>query len=113
MREGIVQPGAAGQKISPGGLPAHRRHIIIDNVNNIVHIEVKQMPLTGNFEPGVYEALKRGRWSDFVPKEFRPNIGQLVANGFRVEPFFCVGHENEEYRVLQIVELRKNPLINE
>ncbi len=89
---------------------AYRRHIVVDNINKVIFIEV-QMALNGNLKEKEYYDITNGRWPEYVPINVKAQLVEVVANGYRVQPMVNMGAMNEQYYLIQISEIRKNVII--
>lgn len=91
-------------------MKAFRRHIVVDNIQHIVFIQV--MPnFNGNLKTDEATQISRGTWWPFVPVEIKQDFAKAISQGYRVEPFVCIAMQNEEYYVMQITELQSKPLL--
>jgi protein-L-isoaspartate O-methyltransferase len=86
---------------------AYRRHIIIDNIHRIIYIEV-QNDLKGYPKQKEYENIVAGLWPDYVPREFKTQLKEAAAGGYKVQPMICDGAQSEAFYVLQLAEIRKS-----
>jgi predicted metal-dependent RNase len=86
---------------------AVRRHIVIDNANRTIWIQVLQ-DITG--KPRVNEAadIQNGLYPKYLPTEIREQIINEVNQGFTVRPMINIGHKNEEYYIIQMVDIKVN-----
>lgn len=94
-------------EVNPGA--AYRRHIVIDNIAKVIYIEV-QCSLNGNVKPAEYWDLKNGNWHKYVPAQERDNLAKAIAGGYQVKPMVNNGGKNEQYYIIQIVEVNAKPV---
>jgi hypothetical protein len=90
---------------------AYRRHIIVDNIGKRIYIEVQLNPLGQPKEKEYYE-MKNGMWWKYVPEQHRDEFAAAINGGFEVIAMLNTGAFNEEYYVIQVVDLvdKKNAI---
>lgn len=97
-------PVGTGRKLSTE-LPKYRRHIVVDNKRKVISIEVMANPITKNINYNEYFDITNGAWYKHVPKDYVPVLRESIASGYVIEPVYCMGVENEDFRIIQIVDL--------
>lgn len=97
----------------PGGKPltADRRHIVIDNMQKIVFIQVK-VDLQGKIKEQEYQDIKNGLWYKYVHNDIKDGIRDAITNGYEIRPFWTTGMYDEDYYIVQITELRKQLILD-
>ncbi len=91
---------------------AYRRHIIVDNITRCIYIQVME-DLKGYPKEREYNDIAvNGQWYKYVPGDMIQKLHDAVSNGYQVKAFKCMGAEAEEYRVLQVVEVKKKSIFH-
>jgi hypothetical protein len=91
---------------------AYQRHIVIDNIEKVIYIEV-QTDLKGYPKAREYEDIaNNGLWYKYVPANIRNDLSQAIANGYRITGVVNMGAKTEEYYVLQLIEIGKLQIID-
>lgn len=85
-------------------MEAYRRHIVVDNINKVVYIEV-QHSFKGHPKLQEYQDIKNGNWSPYVPAEMRDQFRDIIGNGYRLTPMLNQGGKNEQYYIIQVVSI--------
>lgn len=98
---------SANPEEHPGVL---KRHIIIDNDNHVVYIQVMQA-VNGNHIRREWDDIKQGRYHQYLPAEARAPVAEQVNNGYRVCPVKMDGQTNRDFYILQLTELRRKSVI--
>lgn len=106
-RKGYGIYGPQGQR----PMQPARRHIIIDNMQQIVFIQVME-DIQGRLKLQEFEDIQNnGQWYKYVHKDILEDIRNAVTNGYQVRAALNLGMYDEEYYILQVTEIRKNILI--
>lgn len=105
MNSNILQSTSTARRIQPPQLPVFRRHIVVDHKRKVIYIEVMANPITKSFNTQEFTDIKLGSWYKHVPADHITPIRECIASGFVIEPMCTIGQENEDFRVIQIVEL--------
>lgn len=82
----------------------YRRHIIVDNISRTIWIEV-QPALNGNLKLQEFQDIKNGVWWKYVPKEEIEQFRHAITNGFTVRPMVNSGGMNEQFYIIQLVDI--------
>ena len=88
-------------------MQAYRRHLVIDNINKVIKIEV-QTSLNGHPKQWEYDDITKGLWYKYTPRELKDDFQKAIGNGYRVEPFLAMAAQNEGFHVLQIIDCIEN-----
>lgn len=88
-----------------------KRHIFINDIEKAIYIEVKQNA-AGRPINADYDLIKAGDYRACLPPEILGAVHKAINDGFHVVPFFAIGWENIEYRIIQIVDMHTSPIIH-
>ena len=85
-------------------MEAYRRHVVIDNINKKIFIEV-QRDLKGDIKQKEYWDLKNGLWYKYVPPMDIQQYQKAINGGFQVVPALNQGAMNEGFYIIQLIEI--------
>ena len=81
--------------------PQFRRHIVVDNLNKTIYIEV-QTDLNYYPKTHEYNAIVNGLYHRYLPADLLKQLTDAVNNGYQVKPVLCMGLFDNDYYVLQL-----------
>jgi len=87
-----------------------RRHIIFDQFNKTVLIQVLWGGHNGTLKRDEYDAIKAGLWAQYIPKPYGEEdygkvIGSCIQSGYTVKPFALIGGAwGELHTIMQIID---------
>lgn len=87
-----------------------KRHIVIDNDNKVVYIQVMRA-FGGTPISKEWNDINEGRYYLYLPADARDSIIREVRNGYKVIPVVFEGHTNRDFYMLQINQLTTDKAI--
>lgn len=93
-------------------MEAYRRHIVIDNINKKIFIQVME-DLKGYLKQKEYWDIRNKQWYKYVPKEMIQQFQKCIEGGYEVVPMKNFGGQSEEFYIIQVTEIGINsPVIS-